>query len=144
MRQWVAFSEAEKLELSEDITSRFGRIFSDELVQQLIHILESATFLEIDFNEMCECLEVCKDSYVVIEGNEQLNHFLEQHEGKLRAILGYKAYSVNDSPPNIDDFILYLDYLKSKVQDEGLFVVGSSFTADNAREFYLVSSNNEN
>ena len=138
-RQWVAFSDAEKSELTEIIKNRFGDIYSDVLIKKLIFIIESSTIDEIDFNDMLDFLDRAKDNYTTLENNEKLTGYLTKHHGKIGALFGFKPYSIDGSNFCMENYITHLNFLNGALSSNGVVVVGCGLTNQEGSEFYIAS-----
>lgn len=138
-REWVPFLKEEIDELYQLAKSVVGNTFPDELIYRLIDIVESATFVEIDFGELLQCLAGCKSGYKVFESKEALDMYTSENPGDIKYMLAYRAYDVRDTESSMDNFVLWAKDINSLTDDEGHLVLSCSFTEDEGSDFYLIS-----
>jgi|GEM_PF-2969332 len=141
-REWVPFLKEEIDELYQLLKSRVGDAYPDELLYKLIDIVESATFVEIDFGELMQCLEGCQSGYKILESQEALNDYKAQNPGTINYMLAYRAYNIQNPQSSIENFALWAEDVEGLISEKGLLVLACSFTEGASSDFYLISNNN--
>jgi len=143
MREWVPFLKEEVDEYYDLLKGRFNTEFSDELIYKLIGFLESSTIVEIDFNDLVECLEGCVNGYIILNSKEEFDHHRIRNKTKSKSIFANFTYSINGSKNFSSHFLSWADEIKSTISDEGFMLVSCSLTDDESSEFYMLSHTNQ-
>lgn len=142
MREWVPFLREEVDEYYALLKERFNTSFSDELIYKLIEFLESSTIVEIDFNDLVECLERCIGGYKILNSKEEFDHYRVRNKTECKSIFANITYSINGPNNFSSHFLSWADGMKGAIADEGFLLVSCSLTEHESSEFYLVSHPN--
>lgn len=139
MREYKPFTDAEKMRIQDTIEARFGTLFNQKLVNQFVHVLESATLVEFGFDDLYDCLGFCTEGYEVFYSFSDLKAYAEKNGTKFQMILGYRAYSLEQSSNFPKCFTDDSNSIGSFVTDDGFLATCCSIDEADGEEFFLVS-----
>lgn len=139
MRSFISLTDVEKEHIKGRIKTRYGNLFDEKLINQFIHILESATLVELGYDDLIDCLTYCSGGYEVFSSLAAVKQYAEAQEKKLSMILAYRVYNLEQSLNFPQCFSEYSNVLKAYVDNSGFLATCCAIDEVESDEFYLVS-----
>lgn len=139
MRSFIPLTDVEKVHMKGRIKTRYGNLFNEKLINQFIHIIESATLVELGYDDLLDCLSYCSEGYEVFSSLAAVEQYAEAQEKKLNMILAYRVYCLEQSLNFPQCFTEYSNVLKACIGSHGFLATCCAIDEVDSEEFYLVS-----